>query len=200
MSLFETIEDLKLEQLCNINNFLCSQEEQLENLDLQSAQNYLKQKLIDYYNYKTNQEFSEPSQIIALWRDYVHQIVKKKNVKDKNQNLKQDILKELTELDLQDSLNDSSRIVNLVRDILILLYKELDERERKKYIEIIRKDLEAHSQRLTDEELKILLNNSFLDRIIPWLAMLLIADKLSPKIIRISIVFIVINSLVIKPL
>jgi hypothetical protein len=113
----------------------------------------IKSTLIAFYNAQSEQGFHESYEILALWRDYTFEIIDKKKVKVKNQDLKDGILKELKGLSSRDILNDSDQIVSIVRDILALLWQESSEKEKRRFTDIINEDLEEHNQKFTEKQL-----------------------------------------------
>jgi hypothetical protein len=158
MSLFETINALDVEQLSSVaqNLGVLPKNSTLEDskASLKSLRAHgVKSTLIAFYNTQNKQGFSESYELLALWRDYTYEIIAKKKVKPENQNSKESILKELKGLNSQDALNNSDEVVSIVRDILRLLWQESSKKEKRRFTEIVKEDLEKHNQKLTDEKL-----------------------------------------------
>jgi hypothetical protein len=136
MSLFGTINGLDVEQLSSVAQKLgvSPRKSTVEDSEASSKSllaHNIKSTLIAFYNAQSEQGFHESYEILALWRDYTFEIIDKKKVKVKNQDLKDGILKELKGLSSRDILNDSDQIVSIVRDILALLWQESSEKEKR---------------------------------------------------------------------
>ncbi len=117
-------------------------------------------RLSNFYQTKRNEEgYGAQFRIVALWRDYIYQIIKGKKVPENLKGEKKDILDELGRLYSKESLNDDDRIEDLVRDILLLLWKSSNSKEQDRFIKFVREELETQSINLADEEIKKIITN-----------------------------------------
>lgn len=158
MSLFETINGLKIDQLASVADTLgVAKLNKCESLTgtqrkIQLKQN-IKLRLIEFYKTKQEGEFHESCEILALWRNYTLKIFEKKKFKPENQSQKEAVIEELRKLRSRNSLNDSDRMVSIVRDILLLLWEESSKKEKEKFIDIVKKELEKHNLKFTEDQL-----------------------------------------------
>ncbi|MBD2107046.1 hypothetical protein [Nodosilinea sp. FACHB-13] len=159
MSLFEIVNELKTDQLVSVSNTLGIEKSKKDGDFTEAAKRthlkrYIKLKLTEFYRFKQEGEFYGSYQILALWRDYTLKIFKKKKVKPENKARQESIIDELERLTSRDDLNDSDRVVSIVRDILLLLWEESSKKEKEKFIDIVKKELEKHNLKFTEDQLK----------------------------------------------
>jgi len=164
MTLFTVLEELNSQQLQSIREILNikknSKSDLIEN-DKQTRKR-IRSKLIEFYNSRKNEDVYTSFKIVTLWRDYVHELLKSKKVPSHLENDKQNILAELDRLRSKKFLNDDDFIEDIVRDILLLIWKSSNPREQDRFITAIRQELDNHAAFLTDEEIKKILNNMLL--------------------------------------
>jgi hypothetical protein len=159
MSLFETINGLQVEQLASV----------AETLNIAKGKGYdfftetykkthlkkkIKSKLAEFYTSRQKVKPLESHEIIALWRDYILEILEKKKVKPENQIRKENAINDLKSLNSKARPDDSDSMISIVRDILLLLWEESSDKQKERFIDIVKKDLEKHNQKFTEEELR----------------------------------------------
>ncbi len=159
MTLFKVVDGLDKKQLLSVSEVL--------NLDTGPSSDSkaelkikINDRLSDFYQIKRKEEgYDAQFRIVALWRDYIYQIIKGKKVPDNLKGEKKDILDELGRLYSKESLNDDDRSEDLVRDILLLLWKSSNSREQDRFIKFVREELETQSINLADEEIRKIITN-----------------------------------------
>lgn len=162
MSLFSIIKELRLEQLELVAEILdIKKPNDYQSFTESSKKNHLKRKtkarLKDFYNSREGGMTRESYKILALWRDYILEILTKKAVKPENQSRKEEVIKDIKSLNSKHRLNDSDLMITVTRDILLLLWEESSEQQKSKFVDAVRKDLEGqHHRKFTEEEI----NNS----------------------------------------
>jgi hypothetical protein len=159
MSLFETINRLQLDQLASVAKTLnVTTEKGYASFTESYKKTYLKKKiksrLIDFYSSRQKAEPRESHEILALWRDYTLEIFKKKKVKPENQAQRENVIKELKALSSEERLNDPDYMVSIVRDILLILWQESSEKQKERFLDVVKKDLEKHNLKFTKDQLK----------------------------------------------
>lgn len=162
MSLFRAINELQLDQLVSAAEMLgINKPKEYQFFTDFTKKNHLngkiKTKLTDFYNSAKGSMPLESYEILALWRDYVLEILTKKKVKPENQSRKEDLIKDLRSLNSKNKLNDSDLMVTVARDIFLLLWEESSDQEKDKFVDTVRKDLEGrYHRKFTEQEI----NNS----------------------------------------
>lgn len=167
MTLFTILDNLNEKQLDSIRETLNIKpasirlDSDFANFELAESGRQIRKsirvKLIGFYKSRKKENIDTSFRIVALWRDYIHELIKNKRVPNHLKGSKQDILDELDELHSKESLNDDDRVEDLVRDILLLLWKSSNPKEQDRFIKTIRQDLDNHAITLTDEEIKKIL-------------------------------------------
>lgn len=158
MSLLETINGLQTDQLISVSNTLGIETSKKDgDVDKSSRKAKLKKdikfRLVEFYRSKQEGEFHESYEILGLWKDYTLETFEKKKVKPENKARQKDVVDELKKLSSRDALNDSDRMVSIVRDILLLLWEESSKKEKEKFIDIVKKELEKHNLKFTEDQL-----------------------------------------------
>ncbi len=117
----------------------------------------IKSKLTEFYTSRKKTKPLESYEILALWRDYVLDILEKKKVKPENQARKEETIKDLKSLNSQDMLDESDLRISITRDILLLLWEESSDKQKSRFIDIIRtvkiQTLENLSKQLCSSDL-----------------------------------------------
>lgn len=160
MDLYETVSTLEYSQLLSVSKTLGVPRNYWGKATTVKHERILirqsiNSKLKEYYKKRTDQKFCEPHEILSLWRDDTLLILKAKKFKPENQARKEVILKELKQLHTR--AYDSDLMVSVVRDILLLLWQEANKKEKEKFLNIVKKELDKHHLKFTEKEL----NDSF---------------------------------------
>ncbi len=148
MHFFSPIDALLVHQLRNIADIL-NISKKIED-DFLGAQ--IKEKLFEFYRDRKGPTHNV-YQVAALWRDLISSLIENKKVKEDNKKRKQSILSSLKNLSTPTQLNNPDIIEDIVRDIFILFWEEVDNKDKRKFRDAIRKDLEKYKLRFTDSEL-----------------------------------------------
>ncbi|MFE4107728.1 hypothetical protein [Almyronema epifaneia] len=151
MSLFETIDSLEIYQLrLTADNLDISKKVKIKTI----LKRKINENLTNFYRSQSDSpSVVESFQVLSLWKDHIHEIINKKKVKDSNKRRKQEVLEGLEKLNCKKDLNDPDNMESITRDILMLLWKESSEKEKKKFRDIVREELEKYSIELTNSEI-----------------------------------------------
>lgn len=156
MSLFKTINELYTDQLISTTEILNTIPKNIDSFTESYKKTILKRRikstLIDFFESVKEFDFNESYEILALWRDYALEILKKE-VKPENKDQKENVIKELKALDSRDSLNDSNQVMSVVRDILLLLWMESNQKQKAKFVDLVKEDLKKQNLEFTEEQL-----------------------------------------------
>lgn len=171
MTLFTILNELNSQQLIFIQKTLNIKNTSIEfesnstkfKYDLVENNKQVRQrirfKLIEFYKSRKKENIDTSFRIVALWRDYIYELLEKKKVPEHLKGDKQEILEKLNSLRSKEVLNDDDSIEDIVRDILLLLWKSSNPKEQDRFIKSIRQELNDHAASLTDEEIKKILND-----------------------------------------
>jgi hypothetical protein len=160
MGLYSTLKSLTSEQLSLIaKQVFGSKADSMSNWALSiEIQSYLNK----YAKKELKKENISESDIIYLWKKYLLEILVKKSVEQKLQKEKDEITNSLKSINYSDSDLDL-QLEDVIRDILILLYKTLSDKEQKKLIDVLKNDLKEHNIKFTNKDIEnILLSNGLI--------------------------------------
>lgn len=174
MTLFTVLEELNSQQLNSIRDILNIKPVFVE-LDSdfiefkhvvtensKQTRKRIRSKFIAFYKSRKKEDVDTSFRIVALWRDYVYELLEKRKVSETLKKEKQNILDELDRLRPKESLDNDDFIEDIVRDILLLIWKSSNPKEQDRFIKAIREELDDHAASLTDEEIKKILADMLL--------------------------------------
>ena len=174
MTLLTILKELNNQQLNSVREILNIKSDSIKldsdlvvfNFDIeetnQQIRKKIKDKLREFYKSRKKEDADTSFRIVALWRDYVYELLKNKKISGHLASEKQNILDELNGLRSIRSLNDDDAIEDIVRDILLLIWKSSNPKEQDRFIKAIRQELDSHAAFLTDEEIKKILSDMLL--------------------------------------
>lgn len=120
------------------------------------SRKHLGVKIVDalrsYYKAIEGRETHKDDEILSLWGTFVYEIIDQRKVRAENKKRKQQVLQEIIALYSQHRLDCHDRVESVVRDILLLLWEESTDAEKKKFRDVVRQDLNKHNVKFTEQE------------------------------------------------
>jgi hypothetical protein len=172
MTLFTVLEELNSQQLNSIRDILNIKanairlDSSFAYFELEEPDKFIRKniraKLVKFYNSRKNEDINTSFRIVSLWRDYIYELIQNKKVPANLKKDKQDILDRLDKMRHRKDLDDDNKVEDLVRDILLLLWRSSNPKEQDRFIKAIRQDLDNHAITLTNEEIKKILTDMLL--------------------------------------
>lgn len=160
MGLFKTIRQLHRNQLDAVATTLSVDSN--DNKEKQVRRSVVN-SLNAFYQDAKGYETIEGADIVRHWRELVSKIIESRNVSSENERRKQQVLQDLSALD-GPTLNCDDQIESVVRDILLLLWEESTDADKKKFRDVVRKELDTHNVKLTEQEIDKAMRNLLIGR------------------------------------